>query len=328
MSEAATTIGDGPIGFIGVGHMGSSLVTSALRAGLRIKVFDVRQEAVKPLVAAGVEAVASIADLARDCSMIAVVVMNDDQVWSVAQAIFDAPTLPHVIVVQSTVTPGTITHLATIGAERGVSVIDAAISGGHEKASRGMLTLLIGGPDEPVEFCQPYFAAVAESIFHIGPAGSGTAIKLVNNLLVTAGYALQLEAVALAAAYGISEETFATAVSLSSGASHNVWTWGRLDRLRREHTLAGTPGIYEFMTKDMNDSVFAAGERDLTLPLTALAAELLPAMLAARDEVLASRGAAAAIPFCIVCGQELAPPFQLTGLHPECRPFEAGTSEG
>jgi 3-hydroxyisobutyrate dehydrogenase-like beta-hydroxyacid dehydrogenase len=180
---------------------------------------------------------------------------------------------------------------------------------------------MVGGPDEPVQFCRPYFEAIGTNILHIGATGAGTAAKVVNDVLSLAGYALQLEAVALAAAYGIDEEMFATFVSLSSGSSHYVRTWGRQDRVRREHTLAGTPAMYSFMNKDLLEAVVAAAERGLNVPLIAVTAGLFPGMLLARDQALAARGPAPVIPLCAICQQELAPPFREAGVHPECRPF-------
>jgi 3-hydroxyisobutyrate dehydrogenase len=302
--------------------MGASIALSSLRAGLQVKVYDVRQDAVEELVRMGAEATQSVADLASQCDVVSVVVVDDEQVTAVVRELLEGAVLPRVVVIQSTVLPRSIITLSDEAAAKGLVLIDAAVSGGSEKARRGMLTLLVGGPVEAVQLCRTFFESIAENILHIGGTGSGVAAKIVNDVLALGGYALQLEAVKIADAYGISEDMFATAVSLSSGDSHYIRTWGRQDRLRREHTLAGTPAMYTYMNKDLMEGVVIAAERGLNVPLVAVATGLFPEMLVERDRVLTARGPAPSIPLCDICGQELAPPFRQYSVHPECRPFE------
>jgi 3-hydroxyisobutyrate dehydrogenase-like beta-hydroxyacid dehydrogenase len=220
------------------------------------------------------------------------------------------------------VLPSTITELVEIGASVGVTVIDAAVSGGSERSGLGRLTILIGGADEPVKYCWPYFEAIGAYQFHLGPAGTGAAAKLVNNVLTIGGYALIFEAMELAAAYGIDEDAVASFVPVSSGDMRSVRTWGKYDRSQREHTAAGTPAIYYMYKKDLVEAVLAAAEHGLTLPLVSVTAGLMTSKLMERDRMVLDRGPLPNIPMCSICGQELAPPFRVHGVHPECRPFE------
>jgi len=90
---------------------------------------------------------------------------------------------------------------------------------------------MIGGDHSAVQACSPIFEAIGEYVFHVGPAGSGVAMKLVNNLLSLGGYALCLEAMQLGAAYGLDEDTVTTVVTASQGDSRRC-VMGRHDRAR------------------------------------------------------------------------------------------------
>jgi hypothetical protein len=107
-------------------------------------------------------------------------------------------------------------------------------------------------------------------------------------------------------------------VSASQGDSRGIRTWGRLDRLRRERHALGRDDVYERMAKDLRAAVVAGSAESVVLPLTSVAAALLPTSSAQRDRELEERTPVDAIPRCEVCGQELAAPFRGRGVHPEC----------
>jgi 3-hydroxyisobutyrate dehydrogenase len=200
----------------------------------------------------------------------------------------------------------------------GLDLIDAPVSGGAEKASRGIITVLIGGGQTTVRRCWRILEAFGKSLFHIGPVGAGSAAKLVNNLLSLGGNMLILEAMQLADAYGISEDAVTEFVTVSAGDSRNIRTWGRMDRARRSHTLAGTAALYEVFSKDVKAAALAAGQRGVVLPIAASIGAMMGEKLKARDQRLEARALTAPIPRCSMCNQELAAPYRDAGVHPEC----------
>lgn len=194
------SIRDHRIGVVGVGNMGGAVARSMIRGGFDVIVYDVNEDAVRPLVELGAEAAASLDDLIRQVRWVSVVVVNDAQVNDVGGSIV-AQALPGTIVaIHSTVRPSTVVALAEAGAKRAVDVIDVAVNGGNEKANLGLLTLMVGGDERPIKYAWPLMESFGEHIFHIGPVGSGLVGKLVNNLIAIGSYALQLEAMQLAAA--------------------------------------------------------------------------------------------------------------------------------
>jgi 3-hydroxyisobutyrate dehydrogenase len=314
VSRTATYMPDSAIvGVVGVGAMGSGIAGSMLRAGYRVFVCDTRHEAVARMVASGADAAADLTDLATKCDVVAVVVLDDEQVYAVVGTLLDDPRRI------STILPDTVVKLREHAAAAGISLVDAPVSGGAEKSARGTLTLLIGAEDIDMKRCAPVFDAIGSNIFHVGPVGAGSAGKLVNNLLAMGQYVLQVEAMQLADAYGISEDTAVGFITVSAGDSHGIRTWGRYDRLRTTHTLADTPAMYEMTAKDLRYAALAASQRDVELPITAILAEAIGPKLIARDALIAARGGLAPERLCRGCGQELAFPFLEAGVHPQCR---------
>ena len=298
--------------------MGGAVARSLLRAKFDVVVHDVSPEAVNKLVDAGARAARGLDDLARQCDAIGVVVVSDAQVKDVGPKLVAAAKPGTKILIHSTVRPSTAVELAEIARSRDIAVLDVGVNGGNEKADLGKLTLMIGGDDEAVRWCRPYFEAVGEHIFHVGPLGSGLVGKLVNNLIAVGSYALQLEAMQLAAAYGMSEDTVTTMVSASQGDNRGIRTWGRHDRKRAERAAMGVDWS-ERMGRDLEEAAIAGGARGVTLPLAATIAQALPMKLRLRDRELAKRPAAPPVPLCRGCDQELAAPFRAAGIHPECR---------
>ena len=87
-----------------------------------------------------------------------------------------------VLVDHTTNSPAVISSAAERLENAGVSLIDAPVSGGVEGARIGDLTALVGGNEDVVDRVLPYLDAMCSSVFHLGPAGSGTVAKLMNNL--------------------------------------------------------------------------------------------------------------------------------------------------
>jgi 3-hydroxyisobutyrate dehydrogenase len=108
-----------------------------------------------------------------------------------------------VVAVHSTVEAETPAKLAAIAAERGVSVIDAPVSGGMMGAHAGTLAILIGGDDDAAAKVREPFGQLGTLVAHLGPIGAGTRAKLARNLITFASYAAVGEACRLAEAAGV-----------------------------------------------------------------------------------------------------------------------------
>jgi 3-hydroxyisobutyrate dehydrogenase-like beta-hydroxyacid dehydrogenase len=259
-----------------------------------------------------------LADLARRCDVVFVVVIDDEQVTSVVSALLAVMGRTKTVIVTSTVLPATVVDLSEYSRQRGVALVDAPVSGGDVKSNIGGLTVLVGGDVAEIERCRPLFEGIGNQIFHLGPVGAGSVGKLVNNVLTMGGIVLELEAMELAAAYGITEDSAIEFISASSGNTHGIQVWGRYDRLRQNHTLAGTPAMYELTAKDLRTAAKAAGHKGVTLPITTTMGELIGPKLIERDRLLAAAGPLPPLPTCSVCGEELEYRDRAKGAHPDC----------
>jgi 3-hydroxyisobutyrate dehydrogenase-like beta-hydroxyacid dehydrogenase len=308
---------DTVVGMIGMGDMGAALAGSVMRR-YSVIVFDLRAEAVEQMVRSGARAADSLEALSDQCDVVIVVVVNDKQVDQVVGDLLRHPGKIHTIIVSSTVLPTTVIALGEQACAIGVDLIDAPVTGGADKASRGIITVLIGGDEKPVQRCWPVFQSFGKALFHIGPVGAGSAGKLVNNLFSLGGEMLILEGMQLARAYGISEEAVTEFVTVGTGDSRNIRTWGRHDRARRSHHLGGTDAIYEIFSKDVRNAALAAGLRGVTLPIAATIGATMVEQAKARDKYLLENGLTGPVPQCTICGQDLASPYRKAGVHPEC----------
>src|SRR5699024_7467003 len=108
-----------------------------------------------------------------------------------------------VVVIHSTVEPGTPAAVAARAEAHGVHVVDAPVSGGAMGAHAGDVACRVGGSDEAVEIVRSAFAPMAGLIAHLGPVGAGTRAKLARNLITFASFAAVGEAVRLAEAAGV-----------------------------------------------------------------------------------------------------------------------------
>ncbi|MCW2799783.1 MAG: NAD(P)-dependent oxidoreductase [Aeromicrobium sp.] len=306
------------VGVVGVGAIGAGMCAAILNAGYHLTVYDVRPEAMAPLVSRGAHAAATLTELAAASEVVFVVVVGDELVTRVVDELCSGARSGSVLVISSTARPETCIGLEEVAARVGASIVDAPVSGGGGGEAAGRLTLLIGGADHAVSWCRPVLEVVGSRLFHLGPVGAGSAGKLVNNLLSLGTYALQLEAMQLADAYGISEDQATTFLTASGGDSRGIRSWGRLDRIRAESGgPSGVPPMRALAEKDVRAAAMAAGTRGVVLPLAAVIGELIGSKMAERDRLVANRGRSE-IDRCAACGQELALPFRVGGIHPEC----------
>lgn len=272
MSATSTTT----VGFIGVGNIGKPMALRLLEQGFDVRVFDLNEEAVRACVDEGAQAVGSIAEAATDADVVAVAVLDDEQVTEVVtgdDGVLSAAEDGATIVVHSTILPWTAQELAERARERGVRLLDAPVSGGAAAARRGELSVMIGGDADDVERCRPVLEAEGTPI-HLGPSGAGCAGKLANQLMTFCNQLGALEAMKLARRYDIPEDAVCEAAQLGTGDSWIVRNWGFFDDLMQEYDRTGTPERYRPWAKDLWDVTVVARHTGLSFPMAGLAAQL------------------------------------------------------
>ena len=197
-------------------------------AGLPLTVWARRAEAMAPFVAAGGRAAESVAALGAACDLVGICVVDDDGVKAICAELIPAMQPGGRIAIHSTVLPETCAELAEQAAARGLSLIDAPVSGGGPGAEAGTLTVMCGGDVETFDACKPVFETFGRLIVLLGPVGSGQRAKIVNNALLAANMGLAQAALAAGEALGCECKALAELVNASSGRSFGFEVFARL----------------------------------------------------------------------------------------------------
>lgn len=266
------------LSFIGLGIMGGPMALHLASAGHQLTVFNRSAVRVQPLLAAGAQAASTPVEAARGAEIVHLCLKNPDAVRDV---VFEQGLLASLQPGQTLIDHGTsgVAQARQIGqaaAGRGVHFMDAPISGGVEGARAGTLAIMAGGEAAVFERVEPVLEAMGTTVRHVGPVGSGQALKLANQLLVIVQQLAAAEAFAFARKAGVDGETFGEIV---------LNAWGRSYMLERSLPgfLSGdfAPGRASLTTlmKDARLLADSAWDLDLNIPLSEAATELMAAAI-------------------------------------------------
>ena len=262
-----------PVGFVGIGAMGSRISRRLLTNGYKVTVYNRDRTKAEILIADGAVVSDTLSVLATKCRVIMSCLTDDSavrQVYLAPDGILAHAAPATIVIEMSTVRPHTSRELAQAGADRGVHVLDVAISGSTPVLEQGMVTLLGGGDAEVFAAVEPIFKIIAKQYFRLGPAGSGTAAKLVVNALLGVGMQGVAEACALGERQGLEREQLLTVLSKTAVvAPAHV---GKL--LRAIHEDYGPQFALRLMNKDFRLVLETASKLNLTLPVTEAAFQI------------------------------------------------------
>jgi putative dehydrogenase len=262
------------VGVIGLGSMGGGVAKSLLRAGLATHVCDVRAESVQALVAEGAVGCATPAKLAAACDIVIVLVVNaaqTEQVLFGENGAIETPRKGSAVIMSVTVPPDFTVGLAKRLAERSILMLDAPVSGGSAKAASGEMTIMASGAPEAFAKCEPVLGAIAQKVFRLGnDPGTGSKVKMVNQLLAGVHIAAAAEAMALGIKAGADPQELYNVLLECAGAS---WMFQN----RVPHILAGdyTPhSAVDIFVKDLGIVLDVGKTNRFPLPLTAAAHQM------------------------------------------------------
>ena len=231
------------VGFIGLGSQGAPMARRIIEGGFPMTLWARRPATLEPFADTPATIAQSPAELAASSDLVCLCVVGEadiEQVVNTEDGLLAGLKPGSVIAVHSTVHPDTCKALAKTAASKGVSVIDAPVSGGGPAASAGRLMVMVGGEADAVERCRPVFETYADPVVHLGELGSGQTTKLLNNLLFTANLGTAATALSLARALGVSQERLTEVISRGSGNSFALNVIGGEGTLDRLAGLAGT----------------------------------------------------------------------------------------
>ena len=210
------------IGFIGLGHMGSYMAANLIKAGHEVTVFDLNTEAMNKLGEQGAMLAISIGAAARGAEIVVTMLPAAAHVRSVLTAedgVLSNLARGATVIDSSTIDPQTIRALAEAGQLRGISVVDAPVSGGTGGAQAGTLTFMVGSTQEQYDRITPVLKGMGKNIVHCGGVGTGQVAKICNNLVLGITMAGTAEAMALGAKLGIDPQVLGSIMNTSTGRS-------------------------------------------------------------------------------------------------------------
>ncbi|MGF6885385.1 3-hydroxyisobutyrate dehydrogenase [Nocardia sp. GAS34] len=209
------------IGFIGLGHMGGHMSANLVRAGHRLLVHDLNPEAVQRLVDLGAERADSIAELAAACDVVITMLPGPPQVEAVIREMGPLLRPGSVWVDMSTSTPAAARVVDDLLAERGVSRLDAPVSGMAKGAASGMLQIFVGGETAVLERVRPLFEVMGdpERVLHVGGLGAGYTVKLMINQLWFSHLVAAAEVLTVGVKAGVDLEVLHRSLLASPAAS-------------------------------------------------------------------------------------------------------------
>ena len=246
------------IGFIGLGAMGKPMACNLIAAGYEVHAFDVMEAAVKEMEGKGAIGAATAGELAARVDVI----------------LCSLPNAKIVEGVMSPVAPNSTKAMAQKAAQKGISYIDAPVSGGVSGATAGTLTIMVGADDETFQKVKPVFDVLGKNIYHIGEVGGGDAIKMVNNLLLGCNMAALAEGLTLGVKCGLSVETMKEVISVSSGRSYALEA--KLEKFIMADQFTGGFAV-DLQYKDLGLALEASRDEKVPLPMTAAAVQVYEA---------------------------------------------------
>ncbi|GEL24763.1 2-hydroxy-3-oxopropionate reductase [Pseudonocardia sulfidoxydans NBRC 16205] len=265
------------VAFIGLGIMGKPMSINLVKAGFDVVGYNLSPGPIEALVAAGGRGAGSIAEAVKGADAVAVMVPDSPDVEEVltgADGVFDNAAEGALVIDFSTILPDVSRRMAAVGAERGLRVLDAPVSGGEAGAVEGVLSIMVGGEKDVFEAARPVLDAVGSTVVLVGPAGSGQTVKAANQLIVAGNIELLAEAIVFLEAHGVDTEAGVTV--LGGGlAGSTVLERKAGNMLRREFAPGFRIALHHKDMKIVTDAARAAG---VVIPLGSHVAQLIASL--------------------------------------------------
>ena len=257
------------VGFVGLGTMGGAMAANAARAGFEVGAWNRTPGRATELEDLGVKLLESPAAVAAASEIVITIVSDTPDVEAVLfgpGGVAEGATAGSLVVDMSTISPSATRDFAARLAAGDVAMLDGPVSGGSEGAKKGTLSIFIGGEAADLERARPVLQSLGTTITHVGPIGSGQAVKAVNQVILAGTYLGVAEGIVLAIKAGLDVEQ--TVAALSGGAAQSWVLANRSGRmLENDYPLGFKVALHR---KDLGIALSMARELGASLPVSAL----------------------------------------------------------
>ena len=253
---------------IGTGAMGLALLERLKLTGIEVVCYDAHAPALEPIRALGMRTVESSAAVARESTLIDIVVRTDQDVLDCVlgpKGVLETARPESLLLLHSSILPHTVKQVADAARAKGIQAIDACMTGVPDTVRAGNLCFVVGGPDELVERAKPHLLKMSKEVFHMGPLGTGAIGKLIVNMLGGAETLIVHEAIQIGMAGGI---PYQKALELMRRVGHN----SVLNRWERTFDASGNDPLPKSGRNVLNKDVPLVAELarlyNLDVPIT------------------------------------------------------------
>ena len=212
------------IAFIGLGNMGGPMAENLVKAGHALTVYDLNKEVVEKVVAAGAKSADSAVSALSNANIIISMLPNG----AIVKSLFTGKNglINHInddvlVIDSSTIAADDARFVAQACKAKGISMIDAPVSGGTAAAQAGTLTFICGGEADDYAKAKPILEAMGKNIFHAGSSGAGQVAKICNNMLLAVHMIGTAEALNMGTRQGLDAGVLSEIMKASSG---NNWS--------------------------------------------------------------------------------------------------------
>jgi len=272
------------IGFIGLGNMGGPMASNLLKAGYKVKVFDLVPAALAELESQGATACDSAAATVTDVDIVISMLPASVHVEKLylGDGKDEGGILPHIkpstlVIDCSTIASSSAQKVSAAAAELGITMLDAPVSGGVGGAVGGTLTFIVGGPADGLAQARSVLEAMGKNIFHAGGAGAGQVAKICNNMLLSVLMTGTAEALQLGVDNGLDPAVLSEIMRKSSGGNWALEVYnpypGVMDGVPASNGYAGG-FLVDLMIKDLGLAMEAALAKGSATPMGSLARNL------------------------------------------------------
>ena len=259
-----------PVGFIGLGVMGLPMARHLAAAGYPLTAYDTDPKALDRLdrSSTGVVMASSSKEVAAASDIVITMLPSGREVESVVfgpQGLAEGFRPGSLLLDTSSSEPSTTKATAKRLKDIGVDMVDAPVSGAEIGALNAELVFMVGGEEEGVERVQPLLEVLGDRVFHLGPIGSGHAMKSINNMITAATFLATAEGLVIGARYGLEPAAMTGVLNSSTGMSWVSRTHIVQRILSRKFD---DPFKFDLMVKDIDIALRLASELGLSMDLS------------------------------------------------------------
>ncbi len=252
------------IGFIGIGVMGKSMVRNLLKKGFSVSIYTRTKQKALAVIEEGAFWCDSIAECVKQKEIVITMVGYPKDVEGVyfgEKGILENAEKGTYIIDMTTTSPKLSQKIYLEGAKRGLSTLDAPVSGSDIGAAQGTLSIMVGGDKEAFIHCKPVLEALGKNIVYQGKAGYGQHTKMANQIALAGAISGVCEALTYGRMVGLDLQTMLD--SISKGAAGSWQMDNMAPRILKDDFA---PGFFiKHYVKDLKIALEEVEDRDFAL---------------------------------------------------------------